>query len=283
MADQGSHYGKRERGKSRQGIYVFTASGKFLASINDLSADNVLQMLERGWEAWERLPDSEKAATAPSVESTHRWEDEYPRDGLVLNGISRDLRDASNVAGADATAGRLPRWNRDTAWFSKAESQRLIPSDVSVGDEFEFPKVFVDRMARFHFVDLVKGQSESYSGDEMARSRILGKVTRTDGDRLFIDIHGTTAAQSKMQSRWSRGLKTRVVGNAIFDRQKNEFAEFEMVAIGERWGRTRFNGRQHQLETSSIGFVFGMAPRDADASIPGIIWAYDAPWIKGPD
>ena len=70
MADQGSHYGKRERGKSRQGIYVFTASGKFLASINDLSADNVLQMLERGWEAWERLPDSEKAATAP-VSYTH--------------------------------------------------------------------------------------------------------------------------------------------------------------------------------------------------------------------
>lgn len=284
MADQGSHYGKRAKGKSRQGTYVFTASGKLLASINDLSADNVLRMLERGLAEWKRLPDAEKLATADqSLDAVHRWEKEYPRDGLVLNGVSRDLHDASNVEGADATAERLPTWNRDTAWFSKVEAASLIPTDATVGSEFDFPEVFVSRLVKLHFVDLVKGQSSPYSKNEIAGSRLSGKVVRADGDRLFIDVRGVTAAQTKKKSRWSRGLKTRVVGDAVFDRKQKVFSKFEMVALGERWGRTRFNDRRRQMEPTSIGFVFQMAPRDAEASVPGIIWAYDAPWLKGPN
>jgi hypothetical protein len=274
MADSG-HYGKRARNKSRQGIYVFTAEGKFLASINNLSADLVLKMMERGLSEWEQLPAARQSATVSVKPPKHRWEDSYPRDGLVLNVHSRDL-----PLNHDMEAERLPTWNRDSAWFSKQEAASIVPDDAKVGDEFELPAFFVNRVSRWHLVDFVKGQTEDFKIREIKDAVITAEVVKRESDSVTLSLAGKTNAQVGSNGR---GMSTKLLGQAKFDTQNATFTTFKLVALGQRWGKTQFNDRRRQMDKTPIGFVFEMAAQDATPIIPGIIWSYDAPWIKQPD
>ena len=83
MADNG-HY--RRVGGSRQGIYVCSANGSLLSSVNSLDPDVVLETIKTGLAKWEELPRSDRQLPDNfSPRASHRWEDSYPEDGLVLS------------------------------------------------------------------------------------------------------------------------------------------------------------------------------------------------------
>ena len=279
MSDHG-HYGKRRKGESRQGIYVFTAEGKFLSSINTLSADRVLKTIEEGLAKWDALPESERkpaATTTATVKPKHRWEAFYPRDGLVLKIFNRDLSPALSPS-----EKQLPTWNRDAAWFSPDELKQIVPENLKVGQSFEFHDLFVSRLCRMHFVDSVKGQTEAFDDSEIEGSRISASVVKREGDVLSLEINGKTRGKRE-QGRYKFGVETELIGSAEYDESKKKFTKLEFVALGHRWGQTRFNGRRRQLERSPIGFTFEIADPKAQPIVPGIIWEYDGlPWLKQP-
>ena len=157
MADHG-HYGGRP-GQSRQGIYVLSPSGKFLASINSNSADRVLATLEQGLKAWEKLTAEEKRLSPNSeIKPRHRWETSYPKGGLVLSMFTRDL-----PADCDPSQPGAARWNQDRVWFSREEARRWLPQDPKPGDRHAVPQELVTRLARLHLVDTVNGQTTAFS------------------------------------------------------------------------------------------------------------------------
>jgi hypothetical protein len=276
MSDHG-HYGKRKKGSSRQGTYVFTADGKFLSSVNDLDPEIVLATLKEGLAKWRALPESKRTTRKVVTQKPkHRWEDYYPHDGLVLTGYSRDLPKDKNPK-----SKRLPTWNRDAAWFSKGELQTLVPRDVRKGDSFDFPDVFVSRLSRLHIVDAVKGQTDEFESNETTGSKIAATVTERTATQIQMTIHGATKAKGKTPAR---GIETTVVGSATFEIKSGRFSKFDFVAIGERWGRTRFNGRRRHQEKSPIGFAFQLAkPGKLPLVTPGMTWAYHVPWMPQPD
>ena len=68
-------------------------------------------------------------------------------------------------------------------------------------------------------------------------------------------------------------------GTAVFDLQSARFTSFAMVAVGWRWGGSRFNLRSKELERSMIGVVFELAPaemRVPPAHIKAYHWQGDA-------
>ncbi|MCH7704399.1 MAG: hypothetical protein IIB61_04735 [Planctomycetes bacterium] len=80
MADHG-HY--RGVGGTRQGIYVCSPAGKLLASANVLEPKQVIEVLRRGLDAWDALPDEQRRLPpGTSLEPRHCWEDSYPNGGL---------------------------------------------------------------------------------------------------------------------------------------------------------------------------------------------------------
>ena len=277
MADHG-HYGVRKKGKSRQGIYVFTAQGEFLSSINSLSADAVLKTIKQGLAKWQQLPESEPINESVVLKPKHRWEDYCPRDkGLVLNSYSRDLMSTDNPNG-----DRSPFWNRDSAWFSEDEALQLIPEDVRSGklmpgDTYLLPDVFVSRICRIHLVDAVKGQTEAFAASETVGSKITATVVERTETLLKLKLSGNTKARHS--GRRDRGVETTLRGSATFDFARNRFTEFEFVALGNRWGATQFNDRRRQLEKTPIGYTFNLATPDDPIIVPGIFWAYNVSWI----
>jgi hypothetical protein len=278
MADHG-HYGNRP-GTTRQGIYVCSPSGKFLASINSNNPDFVLAMLERGLKAWQNLPEQQKRLSPQSAfKPRHRWESSFPKDGLVLTEITRDL-----PADCDPSKPGAAKWNQDRVWFSKSEARQWVPGDPKPGDKHALPPELVTRLARLHLIDTVKGQSSPFSLREVAGSQISTEVLERKGALVKIKILGTTKGDSQGRGRREPAhyVETSILGHAAYDLEKLAFVEFEMVALGTRRGQTQLNGRRRDPESGPLGFVFAMESADAPPIAPAFIRNYDVSWVHPP-
>jgi hypothetical protein len=62
-----------------------------------------------------------------------------------------------------------------------------------------------------------------------------------------------------MESQREHGLDMHLLGKATFDLAKGRFRTFELVAVGSRWGGTRFNGRRGDTDAAPIGVLFTLA------------------------
>jgi hypothetical protein len=287
MADQG-HYGGG--GGTRQGIYLCAPSGKLLASINSLNAQAVLDTLERGLAAWEALPDEQRwLSPEDRIEPEHRWEFSYPARGLVLTSVNRDL-----PADGDPNAEPARPSNRDHVWFAPDEARRWLPANPRPGAVHRLPAPLVERLARFHLVDNVRGQTLPFAREEVDGSWVQSEVVGRDGDRVHLRLSGTLRAVAEgpwlMGSNdWTppreypRGIETGLLGTATFDLGRQAFTAFEAVALGRRWGSGWLNGRRAE-EAGPIGFVLSLSPdTPAERVPPAFVDLYRAAWIVRPD
>ena len=55
-----------------------------------------------------------------------------------------------------------------------------------------------------------------------------------------------------------------------------------MVALGRRWGHTRFNNRRNAGESGPLGYVFRLASEKTPRVAPTFLYAYEADWVKRP-
>ncbi len=276
MAANG-HY--RTKNKTKQGMYVCTPGGEFLASVNSNNPDRVMAMMREGLQAWNALKPDQRIEVDASIEKPdRRAEASEPDDGLILAVYARDLPDTLDP---NSQAGE--KWNRDTAWFSKQEALELIPGKREVGQSLKFPQPLVNRLVALHLVDAVKGQTEHYASEDVQDSEIVATITDVASDTVTMELAGKTTVGTTRSTRRSspHGVATRLLGRAEFDLKKLKFTQFEIVALGRRWGHTRFNFRREEnRESNPIGFVLQLAPEDEPPIVPAFYWAYKSTWMK---
>ncbi len=285
MASLG-HYGRG--GGTKQGIYVCTASGKLLSSVNTLNADRVLKTLNDGLKKWAELPEEERKAKHHTDITAHRWEDNYPKGGLVLKSIHRDLPVETNHEPKKAK-----RWNQDHVWFDPIETRGWIPADPKKGETHRVSNLIVHRLAAFHLVDNVRGQALPFSQDEVADSWIQTEVTDRQENRITLLLTGVCRAKAdgswrlgendwRPRGEWPRSSTAELLGRAVYDLTREVFEEFELVAHLEWNGRAWLNGRGSQ-KAGEVGIYFQLAPDTPTEHIPpAFIDVYDAPWIRRP-
>ena len=294
MADQG-HYGRpraegapRDAG-TRQGIYACAPSGALLASINALDADAVLATIETAKAAWTALPDAQRWLD-PGVDlrPAHRWEWSCPTDGLVLVRTVRELPED----GDPRAAPRRPS-NRDHAWFSADEARLLLPEPLQPGSRVVVPPLVIRRLARFHLVDNIKGQTLPFAEAEVADSWLASEVVSRDGDEVVLRLSGATRAVAEGpwlmgENAWTpdaeypRSVTCELAGRAVWSPSRGAFTSFELVGLAEYRGSGWLNNRKPE-DHGPIGFLFTLAPRTPAAKVPpAFIDIYDAPWIARP-
>ena len=287
MANKG-HY--RTAGQTRQGIYVCSPNGKLLSSINSLNADDVLKSIKNGLEKWNGLSVSERQLpTDQKLKPSHRWENSYPDQGLVLTSANADLFTDPPVQDI-----RGDRSNLDHVWFSKSEARQWLQDDPQEGDIYELPDHLANRLFCFHLVDNVRGQTLPFAPQEIKKSNLQIEVQDRHQSNVRIKIKGYSEAIA--QGEWLLGqndwtptypldhsMKTEMLGKATFDLSLNRFMEFEMVAIGKRYGKTQNNSRRNSPDTSYIGYLFTLAEgRASDKIAPAFVDIYNADWIIKP-
>jgi hypothetical protein len=211
----------------------------------------------------DRLPADDPKDQAPDL---RRAERHYPTGGLVLHVYSRDL------PRADAAAGwRGKAWNQDYAWFTNEEARRFLPETVRVGQKHDIPAPLVRRIARAHLVDNVRGQTRPFDEQNIETSRLTAEVTAVAGGVVSLRLEGATRAAA--EGNWpvggrrggrnatpqKHGYEAKLLGKATYDVAKERFLTFELVAVGTRWGATRFNVRRDDPGPAPMGVLFTLA------------------------
>jgi hypothetical protein len=255
-----------------------------LASINTSDPERMAEMLNQALERWETLSAEERQAPdldSPDVERA-RGERLYPKGGLTLRVNSRDLPRESH--GPEWTANA---WNQDYAWFTKEEAAQFLPENPAPGQRYFVPEPLVRRIARFHLVDNVRGQTRPYEEEDVARAQLIAEVEAVEGSRVTLRLEGETRTLAEgtwaiqgyrdmgSPSHQRRGMETRLLGSAVFDREQGRFVAFEMMALGTRWGATQYNVRYEDRDPAPIGFVFSLTgDRPAERVAPAFLRAY---------
>lgn len=272
VAAVGHHAGTDNPASTRQGVYALAPGGEFLASTNATTAAGVVRMLERAWVAWEALPDARRSPSSapPTVPAD-------PEDGLVLRVCLRDLQRGEEE--------RSPDWNLDFAWFRKDEARRFVPESLEPGGWHPIPERLARRLARVHLVDLVRGQTLPFQDRHVEEAVLATKVAEVSGSRVRLHLGGRTRARA--QGSWAvggrsakpspqeRGFEAKLLGRAVFDLELGRFVEFELLAVGRRWGGTRYNARAEDLGPAPIGVLFELAgPAPGDRVPPALLWSY---------
>jgi hypothetical protein len=267
FAEKG-HYGGRP-GASRQGTYAAAPSGVLLASINSNDPRRVARVLRAALAAWEKLPRADRLLAGDPrgrAAGFRRAERYYPEGGLVLHVYSRDLPRERVAAGWRGKA-----WNQDYAWFKKEEARQFLPDDPRPGRKQDLPAALVRRLARAHLVDNVRGQTAPYDDEHVEKARLTAEVTGVDRGVVSLRLAGRTRAAA--EGTWSvgglrggrtrtpqkRGFDAALLGKATYDLKRGRFLTFELLAVGSRWGATRFNVRRDDPGPAPMGVLFSLA------------------------
>jgi hypothetical protein len=283
VAEQGHYGGRKYPTDTRQGTYTATPSGILLASVNTNDPRRMEQMLKSALEKWKTIPREERILKeSPENQPTNRTERFYPQGGLVLKVISRDLPRENVKADWRANA-----WNQDFAWFKKEEARQFLPEQPKRNETYTVPASFVQRLARSHFVDNVRGQTSSYPENAVEKAVMNATVQRVQGQVVTLKLQGET--RTVLKGTWpvrgyedmtkptpqERGMELSLLGSAKYDLKLERFVEFELLAVGKRWGGTQYNGRGDDLASAPIGFVMQLAGHTpAERVAPEHFWSY---------
>jgi formylglycine-generating enzyme required for sulfatase activity len=270
MAAKG-HYGPG--GGTKQGIYVCTSTGEFLASVNSTNPAVVTGMLRRGLSAWAELPEAKRSAKSTLSDPGHRWEASYPQDGLVLEQTFREL-----TQGLDPADG----FNRDFAWFSAEEARRLLPESLEPGANYPVPRALHLRFARHHLLASAHGETGGFAPHEV-EGALEVEVLAVEDSKVRVRITGTSTAKADPPKagedlHWrSQQVEARLLGFATFDRRSGRFDAFELMAEGKVTPRGSEDSRP-------LGWFFALADGDRPSArvSPTHAYAYDADWLVKP-
>ncbi len=285
VAEQGHYAGRTKPTATRQGIYACAPSGVLLSSINTNDPVELAAMLDRALARWEELPPGERFLPEPETRKGNqvlRLEQLFPEDGLALRVVSRDVD--REVLSED---WRGTSWNLDFAWFRKPEAQGFVPPALEPGQRHRVPGDLVRRLAQFHFVDNVRGQTPGYRPRDVEEAAVTSEVIEvTDG---IVSLRFEGRARTRQRGNWpiagyadmnrpseqERGVDLRILGRAQWNPASGRFESFEWVCVGTRTGATQYNGRADDPGPAPIGFVLQLAGSSpADRVAPAHIWNY---------
>ncbi|CAN5380404.1 hypothetical protein BH23VER1_BH23VER1_31910 [soil metagenome] len=265
MADQGPRKG--EGGSTRQGHYIFTASGKLLGFNNHRAPDRRLAFIRDALAKWDALPPAERepgpADPPPGPQADPRYAAAPPVGGLVLNSFTRTLKpDGDSPAGftrcqdadIDHPGGHFAAF--DHVWIQADEWAALREIAESGGGDV--PEPIAVRLLRFHLVDNTRGEPPFWERDEIRDFRF--EIQPTDEPRRFrLSGHALLATSANPESA-DRGYDADLLGTVEITEDGSP-GRFDLVALGQHWGEGSYtlNARPGN---SPLGIAFELAARD---------------------
>ena len=278
---------------SYQGIYLAAPNGMLMAGSHEAVHDmkKIEKILQQGLEKWQKLPPKDRLlskevfakAVAERGDRSGRGQKQYPQDGLVLRLFCRDLPGgpAQNPAFKNA-------WNSDYVWFRKEEGLAFVPSKLTPGSKQAVRRDLVERLARFHLIDAVRGSGFPYPKEAVEEANLTAEVVAVIGDRVSLRFDGRTRTsqtgkfftQDTIGTAWkapavqNRGYDAKFLGRAVYDRKEEKFVSFELLAAGDRWGATSENGRVADgpacMQPAPMGVVFELAGNSPGERVPPV-------------
>lgn len=270
IAEQGHYAGRLQPTNTRQGQYCATANGELLASGNVREAKPLLAILKGA------LAAAGTVGSGPPVPVSDGRVDRPrpPVGGLVLRVWARDLPRKAERALAEPWFARA--FNLDHLWITAGEAAQLVPLSGETGAGRAWPHAVVWRIARFHLVDTVRGESPPWPTEAVLQAEVRSTVTGPASAGCHLALSGRVRLAGTQRwrddvtgaSRASEaGMDLELGGTALWT--GHAFAAFQLVAAGGRWGATQYNFRDDDPGPAPIGFAFELAAPEQPEGLLG--------------
>ena len=217
-------------------------------------------------EAFRNLPESERGPGAIKVADLQPAEVSIPTPpagGLVLKVharfLSRDEKGELRYAEPEDFPLMVKRAeprrsfalflqpNTEYLWLTAQDAKSLVPVQAVKGQAFDMPAAIVERMARFHLTPRRAMTSEGgiLSKKDIRSAKLIGVVEEVSAERIRIRLTGNIHTGSVFEAEKATtpngplafGFAAPLDGVIEYDRSKQRVVRFDLVALGEVWGR----------------------------------------------
>ena len=282
---------------SYQGIFVATPSGQLLAGTHHDARHvrKVEKLLREALEKWKTISPSDRLMTKDAFSQAlaelakEEARSQYPDDGLVLSVICRDLPLANPKTFKGGEVHRK-MYNQDYAWFRKSEARKFLPEKLIKGARRKVQRDLVERLARFHLVDLVRGHTSPYPQQAVEQANLTAEIIdvkdhlvslRYRGRTRTSEVHNGVHIEGKwnrpgpgIPKRQTRGVDAKLEGHAVYDQKAEKFVAFNVVVVTKRWGGNVYNARAQFLDfgPASMGVVLNLAGDNVAEQLPPLFF-----------
>ena len=246
---------------TKQGHYIFTATGKLLGFNNNRGPEKRLAMIKDALSEWDKLPKGVRKVDVPEHgKNDQGFYRELPKGGQIVKVYTRCLEERSGRLQklADNKIGNLSAV--DHLWLQHLEVRQLGNLIVSGGGPIS--NAVSLRIAKFHLRDNTRGEPRDWKTNEVKEWSL-----KVDGQGKVSGNFLIGSADGQM------GYEGKIEGMILVD--KGRLAKFDLLVLGKHWGNSRYTqGARPGKAPMGQGFRLSDGKRASDRIPPqGIRWA----------
>ncbi len=150
----------------------------------------------------------------------------------------------------------------------------------------------MERLARFHFVDPVRGHTLSFPQKAVEHAELSAEVIEVMGNLVALRFKGRTRTSEvhdgvHIEGKWNapgpgilklqtRDVDAKLEGQAVYDLKAEKFVSFHLIALSSRWGGNAYNGRLNDRDfgPAPMGIVLKLAGKNAAEKVPPLYFRY---------
>lgn len=252
-----------KNGNTAQGFWVFGADGSFYGYNNNRSVERVNQLLDQ---AQVKFRSAKPEGGAPTeAELAAPWVTPLPREAMVVRVWAR----IRPVPAGCADSNR--RVSRDHLWITEEEQAQIIKAASSANANGKAttsaPESLLNRVARFHLVDNVRGEPDMWQKSEV--KKLEGFLVSAGPVEVSAEFSGRFEMATADGKRGYRGtLRAR-----LWYTSRGRPLRFQAYATGTAWGSGTYTP---DAPKEPFTLVIGMdqAIDEAAKVVPpqGILW-----------
>jgi hypothetical protein len=143
-------------------------------------------------------------------------------------------------------------------WVTREEARSMLPAEWRNGLKYPVPPAVKERLLRFHLVDNVRGEPPMWARDEIRDADLTLTVEDSTTGRLKLE------GSAKLRHAADRGHDARLQGFLTYDRARERFSRFDLLAWGEFWGEGTYTkgAPKGKFPLVIAGSLAGTAPGD---------------------
>jgi hypothetical protein len=174
-----------------------------------------------------------------------------------------------------------PQAQPDHMWLTEAEWKSLLPANPRPGDQVPMPATVAQRLIRWHLNPLtVYGETNQLGRKEVRAAELKLTVEAVAPKTVRLRLEGfaklgqeppAEVALGKVACVDQWGYEPRVLGFLEFDPQKQVITRFDVVALGDHFGRLGICDSAARIGLQPLGIAFELVKGDrpADRVPPG--------------
>ncbi len=241
-------------GPTVQGVYCLMPDGTHLSGFFAWAhKDRTERIIQQGWENYLAIAKQRniQAKPIPDTRPDFTGGKTIEPGGVKLQVTSRDL-----PRGNDTKPGRnhAERSAYNINWFdlSPREARAFVAEN---NQRQAIPAKLAQGLALRTLRDNVRGQVSDWRQNDLRKTELFTQRINQQDNLITSSITGQVHLGGA-----NRSFVGELRGRVVFDASTQRVKSFELIAVGQRTGRTQFNGRQHDLGPAPMGVALTMHP-----------------------